>query len=180
MLLTFSCAPAHTQKPPESYAAEQTVNVGGKVRISTLYATRDAVRLEDKQSGVITIVRRDRKVVWALLPAQHGYLELPLDSFTQLIAQSKPTAGTREALGLDQVAGYQCAKARVHTLINGTDHVTTEWRAAELGGLIVKRADSEGKWSVTYSDVRPGPQRAALFDLPAGYARMSMPPAMSH
>jgi hypothetical protein len=179
MLLAFSCALAHAQKPPETYTAEQTVNVGGKVRVSMLHVTRDAVRLEDKQSGVITIVRRDRKVIWALLPAQQAYLEFPLDSFTQLLAQNKPTAGARETLGSDQIEGYHCAKAQVHTMINGTEHVTTEWTAAELGGLVIKRADAEGKWSVTYSAVRPGPQSAALFELPAGYARMSMP-AMKH
>jgi hypothetical protein len=179
MLLAFSCALAHAQEPPESYTAEQTVNVGGKVSVSILHVTRDAVRLEDKHSGVITIVRSDRKVIWALLPAQRTYLELPWDSFAPQLAQSKPTAGAREALGSDQIAGYNSAKARVHMVINGADHVTFEWTAPELGGLVIKRADPAGKWSVTYSSVSPGPQSAALFDLPAGYDRMSMP-AMNH
>jgi hypothetical protein len=137
------------------------------------------MRLEDQHSGLITILRRDRKVIWALLPAQRAYLEFPLDPFTQLLAQNTPGAGAREALGSEQIAGYPCAKARVHVMINGTDHVTTEWTAPELGGLVIRRADPGGKWSVTYSAVRPEPQSAALFDLPAGYAKLSMP-AMNH
>jgi hypothetical protein len=175
MLLILSCAMGFAQTGPEAYTAEQTVNVGGKLRVSMLHVTHDAVRLEDQQGGVITIVRRDRKVIWALLPAQRTYLELPWDSFTPQLAQSEPTAGAREALGSDEIAGYHCAKARVHMMINGTDHVTFEWTAPELGGLVIKRADPGGKWSVTLSDVRPGPQSAALFDLPTDYDRMSMP-----
>jgi len=179
MLFTLSCATGHAQMRPKSYTAEQTVNVGGKLHVSMLHVTRDAARLEDMNSGVITIVRSDRKVIWALLPAQRAYLELPWDTFAPQLAQGKPTAGAREPLGSDEIAGYHCAKARVHTVINGTDHVTFEWTAPELGGLVVKRADPGGKWSVTYSSVSPGPQSADLFDLPAGYARMSMP-AMNH
>jgi hypothetical protein len=178
MLLAFGGALAHAQQAPQSYTAQQTFNVAGTARVSTLHVTRDAVRVED-QSGTITIVRRDRNVMWALQPAQRSYLEFPLDQFTQLLAQGTPSAGAREALGSEQVAEYRCAKARVHTLINGTDHVTLEWTAPALGGLVIKRADPNGKWSVTYSAVRPGPQSAALFDVPAGYAKLSMP-AMSH
>jgi len=139
-----------------------------------LHVTRDSVRLEDQQSGVISIVRRDRKVIWALLPAKRAYLELPWDSFAPQLAPSKPTAGPREALGSGEIAGYHCEKSRVHVVINGTDHVTFEWTAPELGGLVIKRADPGGNWSVTVSDVRPGPQSAALFDIPAGYDRMNM------
>jgi len=128
---------------------------------------------------VITIVRRDRNVIWALFPAQKAYMELPLDFFAKLLAQGRPTAGTREALGSDQIAGYSCEKASVHIVVNGIDHLTTEWTAPELGGLVIRRADPGGKWSVTYSAVSPGPQNAALFDLPAGYAKVSMP-AMNH
>jgi hypothetical protein len=179
MVLGFHCALAHAQPPPESYTAEQTVDVAGKISTSVLHVTRDAVRLENTHSGVITIVRRDQKVIWALLPAQRAYMVLPLDFFTGLLAQDKATAGAREALGSDQIEGYRCAKALVHIVINGIDHVTTEWTAPELGGLVIRRADPGGKWSVTYSAVRPGPQDAAMFDLPAGYAKVSVP-AMSH
>jgi hypothetical protein len=175
MLLTLSCATGYAQTRPESYTAEQTVNLGDKLRVSMLYVTRNAVRLEDRQSGVISIVRRDRKVIWALLPAKRAYVELPWDSFAPQLAPSKPTAGAREAMGSGEIAGYHCEKARVHVVVNGTDHVTLEWTAPELGGLVIKRADPGGKWSVTLSDVRPGPQNADLFDMPAGYDRMSMP-----
>jgi hypothetical protein len=176
--LAFGCAFARAQQPqqpPESYTAEQTVDVAGKTSVSILHVTPAAMRLEDQHSGVITIVRRDRKVIWALLPAQQAYLELPLDPFTQLLAQNTAGAGTREALGAEQIAGYPCAKARVHVVINGNDHVTTEWTAPALGGLVIRRADPGGTWSVTYSAVRPEPQSAALFDVPAGYAKLSMP-----
>jgi hypothetical protein len=51
---------------------------------------------------------------------------------------------------------------------------TYQWMATDIN-FPVKTAAVDGSWSMEYKDIKLGSQPDSLFELPAGYQKMSIP-----
>ena len=59
----------------------------------------------------VTIVRRDKKVMWNLMPGQKSYMEMPLDQKALTKVLDVPQEGvTKKLLGTETLNGYEAEK----------------------------------------------------------------------
>jgi hypothetical protein len=136
------------------------------------------MRTEGQDNGkqFINIVRVDRKVVWSLMPDRKMYMELPSQLLIELSALT-PGPGVenvrRTNLGSEQIAAHLCDKSRVESTSNGKTVTFIEWAARDLNGFVVKREDENGQWSIEYRNVQLQSQDPSLFEIPAGYQKLS-------
>jgi hypothetical protein len=168
----------HLQKRPSAAPANDlSVSYHGK-----MYAGRDALRTDMEMGHGVTasvIVRYDKGVSWTLMPGNH-YIEGPIEERNDLLSALRdPSAKvTRQDLGAETVGSYPCEKYKVDV----TSHGKTQsgWicvaKAKNLDGFIVKSQDAATKQSISLSDIQMKTPPASLFDLPAGYKKLTESP----
>lgn len=170
-------------KPPalffRPFSADQVATSGKERHRAKIFASEKAFRMEAREQGeeAITILRFDRRVMWVLQPSEKIALEMPMkwgNSFEQ--AAREPDAKVeRTELGLEKVGPYLCTKFRVRVTSQGKTYSGIQWAAPELEGFVVKMMDEETKDTVEYENIRLGPPDPALFEIPPGYSKMTMP-----
>ena len=159
------------------FSADQVRTMNNKTTTGKIYFTPNAARIEGvdpKGNPAIQIMRFDQKVMWNVVPAQKMYIEMPGASLSDWASWADTEDVQRESLGMEQVGEYHCEKFRVHVKVMGQMTTSLEWDAKELDGLPVKSQDEKGKWSTEYKNVQLGPQDPSLFEIPAGYQKMSL------
>jgi hypothetical protein len=180
----FSGHGAIAQLTSKPFSADKVVTKGGKTTTTKVYATPTAVRAEGEQNGkkYIAIDRFDRKVIWSIMPEQKMYIEMEMPAGADMAAgmnelakgMMKDAQMKHEALGSEQVSGLQCDKSRTTVTWQGITGSSVEWSAKELGGFVVKKQDDTLKQLTEYKNIQLGPQDPSLFELPAGYKKMSL------
>jgi outer membrane lipoprotein-sorting protein len=148
---------------------------GQKVMPGKIYVRDDMMRQEftDEEGQTITIVRRDKKVIWVILPQQRTYMELPLKTrLPGQFIQIPPNALQKRLVGKDRVCGYEAEKYEV-TVPGGSGlEKQTIWVVPKLG-LPVKLVCTQRNFSLEYKSIREGPVPERLFALPQGYQRLT-------
>jgi len=174
--ILFSNREARAQAIFRPFSADQVHTTRNKTTAGKVYAIENAMRseAEDKGKKSISIIRFDRKVMWVLMPDQKMYLEMPWGNPAEWAAAVKGAQVQRESLGPEQVGSFHCEKSRVTATYQGVTGTYLEWAAKELDGFVVRRQDEKGSWSTEYKNVQLGAQDPSLFELPAGYQKMSM------
>jgi hypothetical protein len=178
-MLILCCVGTHAQTKVSPFSADQVKTTGKRTTTGKVYSNGKAVRIEAQDARgqqSITILRPDQKVVWVLTPASKTYMDMGgLGAASMELATSVEGAKMqRESLGGEQVGEYHCDKYRVQTTYEGKVYTSLEWDAKELGGFPVKQAGEKGEWSKEYQNVRLGPQDSSLFEIPAGYQKISL------
>jgi len=159
------------------FSADQIHTINNKTTTGKVYFTPNAVRIESddaKGNKTIQIMRFDQKVMWNVVPAQKMYVEMPGASLSDWASWADTQGVQRESLGMEQVGAYHCEKFRVQLNVMGQQATSLEWDAKELDGLPVKTQDEKGKWSTEYRNVQVAPQDPSLFEVPAGYQKISI------
>jgi Domain of unknown function (DUF4412) len=162
------------QHPPAAPAAQLTVSYHGK-----MYAGREALRTDMEMGHGTTasvIVRYDKGVQWILMPGKH-YIEGPIDEHADLLSalRDKTAEVKKQPLGAETVGAYPCEKYKVDVTSHGKTQSGWIWvaKAKNLDGFIVKSQDAASKESVTLSNIRLGAPARSLFNLPAGYHKLT-------
>jgi hypothetical protein len=166
------------------FSADKVVTKHGKTTTAKVYATPTATREEGVNNGrkYIAITRWDRKVSWSVMPDQKMYVEIALpvgadmaNAMNQLgKALMKDAQVKQESLGSEQVEGFLCDKTRITVTWQGITGSNVQWAAKELGGFVVKKQDDTAGELTEYKNIQLGPQDPSLFELPAGYKKMSL------
>ena len=152
---------------PAEYAVSFT---RGKQRISLL---------KDETGGAV-IVRLDKGVVWALMPAMKLFLEMGVKPENKSPLVYDPDDILEwEKVGEETVDGHPAVKEKL-TIRNKGDQPKTfyRWFATDIGWP-VKAEALDGSWSISYSNIKAGPQDPALFEPPTGYMKVVRKP-VSH
>ncbi len=137
-----------------------------------LYVMKDKVRMENAQS--IMISRMDKSVMWLCLPGQKMYMEQPLDMSTFAASADKmPGEIERQKVGEEEVDGHMCDKYKIDYSYQGKTGSTYVWLTKD-STVPIKSAAADGSWTMEYRNFQLGTQRADLFELPAGYQKLSM------
>lgn len=176
----FSGHGASAQVTTKPFSADMTKTKGNKTTTAKVNMIETAIRTEGVERGrkYISIMRYDRKVLWSLMPDQKMYIEMGIPIGPEFAASMKDMMKDvqvkHEPLGSEQVAGYNCDKSRTTVTWQGITATTIEWAAKELGGFVVKKLDEKTGEITEYQNIKLGPQDPSLFELPAGYQKMSV------
>jgi outer membrane lipoprotein-sorting protein len=126
----------------------------------------------------ITIFRKDKEVVWVLMPAQMMYMEMQAGS-RQNMAPVDPDQidklGEKEYLGKEKVNGYMCSKYR-YTFHDKSSGTAIYWISDTLQFPIkMQTQGTSGSMSMEYRNIQEKTVPASLFNIPGGFQKMSMP-----
>ncbi|MBP7147746.1 MAG: DUF4412 domain-containing protein [Acidobacteria bacterium] len=129
------------------------------------------------QGRVVTIVRKDKGVIWTLYPDRHEYTERPIaarESGQLDLADFDLARLPKETLGKEAVLGRACTKFRVQVgkMPNGQPLTATAWVDDRLGMPI--RLKTMGIVQEN-RNLKLGAQPANLFEIPKGYAKADRP-----
>lgn len=153
------------------------VSYGGKeIMTGKIYLAGDKIRTEYGQ--MITIMRMDKKVIWMIMPEEKMYMEQPFDlsNIRNRIPTSEPAADEveRVLIGQEAVNGYAADKYRVTVKTPQGQASHYMWLSSDPGMVMaVKTAAIDGSWWQEFRNIQLGTPDDALFELPAGYSKMS-------
>jgi len=164
------------------FSADMTSSqVGGSM--GKFYIKADKVRMEmsgPQGESAISIVDTKQRTVYMLMPKQKMYMDL-----SGVAAQSQPgqfesndeldKIADRKLAGTETVNGYSCDKYEIiyRDKSRGT---ATQWIAKKLNFPIKMAYDGPyGAGVIEYKNIREGGVNDGLFEIPAGYQKMSMP-----
>ena len=158
------------------FSARMMLRDGPKTTPGRIYVKPDKMRQEflDDEGHTITIVRKDKRLIWVLLPRDRSYLEMPLK--TKLPGQFleiPPEALSKRKLGVETVNGY--ATERYQAIIPGGaggPTVQTFWVCGKLG-MPLKMECKERNFGVEYKDIKEGLVPDRLFEVPPGFRKIS-------
>lgn len=153
------------------FSAKMVLRQQGQDVPGKIYVKDDKMRQEflDANGQTITIVRRDKRRVWVIMPWQHTYVELPLGiRLPGQFLQIPPEAISKRQVGTEEIGGYQVERFEV-TLPGGPLGTTrqTFWVAPKLG-LPIKAVSADQEFSLEYRDIREGKLDDRLFEIPPG------------
>ncbi|MFA0887945.1 MAG: DUF4412 domain-containing protein [Synergistales bacterium] len=122
---------------------------------------------------MITILRLDKKLSWVLMPDEKVYMEMKMRESAEdpsLVEKTDPAKVRR--LGKETVNGFVCEKIQV----TEKSTVITQWLSEELGWPIKGEVKApEGLSTHEYKNIKKGGVSDALFEIPSGYQKMSVP-----
>lgn len=173
LVLLHHIAAAWALAAPKDMAADMVILQGGSVmNTAKIHISGPRSRMEsDMMGGLLSIVRRDRGIVWTLYPSKRQYTERPLDARTaaQDPASEPPGLISKEKIGAGKVDGHACTVYRMKIASPAGQPFTATSCVSDSLGLALR---SETAGIITeLRNIRPGPQPASLFEIPAGYQR---------
>lgn len=137
-----------------------------------IYVSGEKSRVEMPEA--VTISRMDKKLAWVLMPNEKMYMEQPLSPRSSASTREKLDGEIeRKAEGNEKVSGRNTAKYRVIFELEGKREEVFQW-IDEAAHIPVKTAAVDGSWSSEFKNIQTGPQGGELFEIPAGYRKMSL------
>ena len=148
---------------------------GDQTASMKIYIKPNKFRTDNEMAGASTIVRKDLNKVWTIMTAQKTYMEIEGMNDNKQMAEEKVKGEvSRKEVGSETVNGHPTTKYEVTTKIDDKVMQVYQWWATDIN-FPVKSAALDGSWNVEYKDIKFGSQPDSLFELPAGYQKMSMP-----
>ena len=127
----------------------------------------------------IAIVRPDLQVMWMLMPGEKTYMEMPFSkaSLEQMMGMSKERQAEMKLVGPETVNGYETEKYQTTVKGPGQAVKSYVWVAKKFG-VPIKMVSEDGKFTMEYRDIKEGGVPEAVFEIPQGYKKMTMPQGM--
>ena len=150
-------------------------NTNGKV-----FVKGENLRQEMNMGGQnqIMIFQKEKGVVWILMPGQRMYMEMAAggeQSMAPPTLEEMEKMGDKKYLGEEKVNGYKCKKFS-YTSNDPSVGTTTMWISKKLNFPIKTEMEgSSGPMSMEYKNIQEKKLPESLFEIPAGYQKMSMP-----
>jgi hypothetical protein len=159
------------------FSADRSLTVDGRTFQGRVYHMPGRQRHEQMLEGMqqVVLLRADRGEGWLVLPSLHSYVEF---RFPQAITELSDPSLRGTPVGQETVSGVRTTKYRVeHTARDGTSVDGWMWTSREgivmkLDGTVRPRSGKPTPFSMQLSNVRVGPQDAAMFDLPQGFVKL--------
>ena len=153
------------------FSADQITRVNGKTHISNIFYRDDRWRLEHQDPGPVsvTIVRKDKLVIWMLVSRLKHYKEVPYDS-TQAPKVQETLTGeiSRDQIGSETLDGHPTTLYEVRAQEGDRTEVYYQWLATDIR-FPLRLAKKDGSWMVEYRRVRIGHVSDFLFQLPVNF-----------
>lgn len=174
ILIGIGCAPTVSK----NYSAESITNIAGRTQNVKIFITPDKQRIEASSEAkqVVTIIRKDLKVAWIIMPDQKVYLEQALSPEQLKAEQNEKLPGEieRKKAGTESINGEVCEKYEITFKPNPQVGAITVLQWLSTDKIPVRSAALDGAWYTEYRNIQRGPQSAALFELPKDYKKFSL------
>lgn len=157
--------------PPQQYSAQQTITSAGTAMVSSIFADGGKMRVDSDMNGMkmTMIIRPDKNATYQLMPG-NLYMELPLGAMPTTPSDfMNANAAQQQDVGTETVDGISCKKQKV--TVNGQSMFMWVQEETEIP---VKVASEDGAFQIAWKNVVVGPQKAELFEVPAGYIKADM------
>ncbi|HOW36097.1 MAG TPA: DUF4412 domain-containing protein [Candidatus Omnitrophota bacterium] len=156
----------------EDFSADMVSRSSAGTMSAKIFVSGEKSRMETPES--IIIVRNDKKVSWIIMPSEKMYMEQPIN-MSQAPKASKNFDGEVEriSLGAEVVNGQPAEKFKVTYIEGGRRMTVFQW--LKDGKFPIKIEAEDGSWSTEYKNISAKAQSADLFEIPAGYTKMSIP-----
>ncbi|MBN2255632.1 MAG: DUF4412 domain-containing protein [Deltaproteobacteria bacterium] len=179
--LLIGLAPCEQSAWAVDFSADQvTVDANGKIIAEgKIYMSSKGARMEyaapEGKGDMISIFRKDKKLMWMVNPAAKKYMEEAFDENKMKEAFKMTVGRTVKVLGTEKVQGFKCTKKSVETTttflgIKNTSE-STIWESDRFG-MPLKTQTKDGTVS-ELRNIKIGKQPGKLFEVPAGYTKVS-------
>lgn len=153
------------------FSADQITRANGKTHTANIFYRDDRWRLEHQSVGPVnvTIVRKDKGVVWMLLSRLKHYKEVPYDAGQDpQVRETLDGEISRNVIGTETLDGHPTTLFEVHAWAGGRTEDYYQWLATDIH-FPLKLAKKDGSWMVEYRRVRIGRVSDFLFQLPVNF-----------
>lgn len=153
------------------FSADQIVKMDGKTRKTTMYYRDDMWRLEHHDRGPvnITIVRKDKQVVWLLLSRMKHFKTEPYSaSWAPQITTTMQGETAREVIGQEEFDGHPTTLYDVTVDRGEGPERYYQWVATDLN-FPVKLAKNDASWIIEYRHLKIRRVSDYLFQLPVNF-----------
>jgi len=164
--------------PPESkvdYSADSTMETeGGMTMKSRIYSSPGKQRIEmGGEGGNITIMRRDKKVMWQLMGDM--YMEMPMNQSQDPhdMDVQMTTVGDETINGVKTTKSKVIATKKDGSKFGGFFWTTKDGITVKMD-LLSKEGDKKMRMSQELTNLKIGKQDPKLFEIPPGYTKNDM------
>ena len=153
------------------FTADQITKVNGRVRKANIYYRDEMWRLEHHEISPVnvTIVRKDKQLMWLLLSRMKHFKTLPYDpEQAPKVREQLDGETARERIGEEVFDGHPTTLYQVTVRARDRDLVYYQWVATDVH-FPVKLARKDGSWIVEYRNVKLRPVSDFMFQLPVNF-----------
>jgi hypothetical protein len=157
-------------------AADMITKEGKITRNGKFYSKDKKCRVEKGSTPMYAIIRGDKGVLWQINSAENTYIEAKLTPAMQPWTEEKIFGeASRKEVGAETIDGHPTKKYEVTVKQGNKSDTYHQWFATDIR-FPVKIANTNGKWSVEYKNIKKmSPDN--VFNLPANVTldTMSIP-----
>jgi len=153
------------------FSADQITRINGHSRKANIYYRDEMWRLEHHDVGPVnvTIVRKDKQVMWLLLSRMKHFKTVPYDpEQAPKVAEKMAGEIAREEIGAEVLDGHPTILYQITVQHGDRTEVYYQWLATDIR-FPLKLAKKDGSWIVEYRHVKLRPTSDFLFQLPLNF-----------
>lgn len=153
------------------FTADRITKMDGRVGKAVVYYRDDRWRIEHHATGPVnvSIVRKDKQVVWLLLSRMKHFKTIPYSAEQDLmVTETLNGEISREQIGTETREGHPTILYEVMTKQGELVESYYQWVATDLH-FPMKLAKKDGSWIMEYQHVKMRSVSDALFNLPVNF-----------
>ncbi|OGW50446.1 MAG: hypothetical protein A2V62_09555 [Nitrospirae bacterium RBG_19FT_COMBO_58_9] len=153
------------------FTADQVTKIDGKSRKAIIYYSDQMWRIEHHSMGPVnvSIVRKDKQVVWLLLSRMKHFKTMPYSPEQDLrVSEQLEGEVSRQEIGTEVREGHPTILYEVTTKQGELVEVYYQWVATDIH-FPMKLAKKDGSWIVEYQHVKLRSVSDYLFNLPLNF-----------
>lgn len=153
------------------FTADRVTKMDGRTSKANVYYRDDMWRIEHHVMGPVnvSIVRKDKQVVWLLLSRMKHFKTVPYSAEQDLFVTEKLDGElSREEIGKETREGHPTVLYEVTTKEGERTEVYYQWLATDIH-FPMKLAKKDGSWIVEYQHVKMRSVSDYLFQLPVNF-----------
>jgi hypothetical protein len=153
------------------FTADQITKIDGRTHKASIYYRDQMWRIEHHSLSPVnvTIVRKDKQLVWLLLSRMKHFKTLPYHTEQDLrVTPLLEGEIERQEIGTELREGHPTTLYEVTTKVGERVEQYYQWIATDLH-FPMKLAKKDGSWIVEYHHVKLRPVSDYLFNLPVNF-----------
>lgn len=153
------------------FTADRITKIDGHTGKANIYYRDNMWRIEHHSMGPVnvSIVRKDKQVVWLLLSRMKHFKTLPYNADQDLMVRERLDGEvSREEIGTETREGHPTVLYEVVTQQGERTEVYYQWVATDIH-FPMKLARKDGSWIVEYQHVKLRTVSDYLFNLPVNF-----------
>ena len=153
------------------FTADQITKIDGRTHKALIYYRDQMWRIEHNSMGPVnvSIVRKDKQVIWLLLSRMKHFKTIPYDAEQDLrVTESLEGEVSRQEIGTEMREGHPTILYEVTTKQGERVEQFYQWVATDIH-FPMKLAKKDGSWIVEYQHVKLRAVSDYLFNLPVNF-----------